>query len=112
MRVVDVIHLNRHTAYIAGTGSGVVSVGGVPASRKLYALDAKTLNVVKTAVSTDDGQYLIPHLDPAKRYLVMARDYQGEYEPYCYDNVAPATDLTLEEQQALWQQMVNQASQP
>lgn len=111
MRIVDVIHLNRHTAYIAGVGNGVVSVGGIPASRKVYALDAKTLNVIKTAVSTDDGQYLIPHLDPTKRYLVMARDYQGEYEPYCYDNVAPATDLTLDEQQALWQQMANQASQ-
>lgn len=111
MRVVDFIHLNKHTAYIAGTGSGVVSVGGVPGSRKVYALDAKTLNVVKTAVSSDDGQYLIPHLDPAKRYLIMARDYQGEYEPYCYDNVAPATDLILDEQQALWQQMANQASQ-
>lgn len=103
MRIVDVIFLNKHTAYIAGIGNGVVSVGGVPASRKVYALDAKTLNVIKTAVSTDNGQYLIPNLDPAKRYLVMARDYQGEYEPYCYDNVTPATDLTLEEQHALWQ---------
>lgn len=103
MRIVDIIRLNRHTAYIAGTGSGVVSVGGVPASRKVYALDAKTLGVIKTAVSTDDGRYLITHLDPAKRYLIVARDYQGEYEPYCYDHVAPATDLTLDEQQALWQ---------
>ena len=60
--------------------------------------------------SLPNGQYLLRGLNPAKRYLIMARDYQGEYEPYCYDHVAPATDLTLDEQQALWQQMVNQAS--
>ena len=41
----------------------------------------------------------------------MARDPSGQYEPYCYDHVAPATDLSMAEQQALWQQMANQASQ-
>lgn len=105
MQVIKPIYLLTHLGYIAGGGDGIVSVGGVPSSRKIYVLDAKTLAVVKTAVSLDNGQYLITGLDPNRRYLVMARDYKGEYEPVCYDNVAPAADLTAEEIRGVWVMM-------
>lgn len=108
MRIAKIIPLLKYKGYIAGTGDGIVSVEGKPASRKVYALDAKTLAIIKTAVSLDNGQYLITNLDPTKRYLVMARDYQGEYEPVCYDNVTPASDLTADELGVLWQTMMGQ----
>lgn len=105
MRIAKIISLLKHKGYIAGTGDGLVSVGGVPASRKVYVLDAKTLAIIKTAVSLDNGHYLIAGLDPNRKYLIMARDYKNEYEPSCYDNVTPAADLSVDEQQELWQMM-------
>ena len=105
--------LNMPLGYIAGTGNGIVTVAGKPAQAEVLLFDASQiwLGVSHRTHSLPNGQYLLRGLNPAKRYLIMARDYQGEYEPYCYDHVAPATDLTLDEQQALWQQMVNQTSQ-
>lgn len=105
MRIINTVYLLRYQGYIAGGGDGLVSVGNKPASRNIYVLDNKTLAIVKTAVSLDNGHYLIAGLDPTKRYLVMARDYQGEYEPVCYDNVTPASDLTADELGVLWQVM-------
>ena len=42
-------------------------------------------------------------LEPNKEYLVMVRDYKKELEPFCWDYVKPADDLTITEQNALWQ---------
>ena len=89
--------------YVAGTGDGVVSVGGRPANRKIYVFDAKTLTLLKTTTSLQNGHYLISNLDPTKQYLVMARDYNKEFEPAVWDYVTPATDLTIAQQQELWQ---------
>lgn len=99
--------------YIAGTGNGIVTVAGEPAQAEVLLFDASQiwLGVSHRTVSLPNGQYLLRGLNPAKRYLIMARDPSGQYEPYCYDHVAPATDLSMAEQQALWQQMANQASQ-
>lgn len=105
LSVVDRSHYFG-SGYIAGTGNGIVTVNGVPAIRPIYLFEffnhQPPILVAKT-FSDGMGRYLFKNLDRTKKYLVMARDHQGEYEPYCYDNVAPATDLTLEEQQALWQ---------
>lgn len=111
MRVIKIIRLFKHKGYIAGTGDGIVSVGGKAASRKIYVLDTQTLAVIKTATSLDNGHYLITNLNPTKRYLVMARDmwYKGEYEPVCYDNVVPAADLSLDELVTLWRTMTGRA---
>ncbi len=109
MRIINTVYLFKHKGYIAGTGDGLVSVGNKPASRKIYVLDTQTLTVIKTATSLDNGHYLITNLNPTKRYLVMARDYQGEYEPVCYDNVVPAADLSLDELVTLWRTMTGRA---
>lgn len=92
-----------HSGYIAGGGDGIVTVQGNPASRKIWLLDAKTMLVEQAATSLKSGHYLFMGLDPAKEYLVMVRDYKRELEPFAWDYVKPADDLTVAEQQALWQ---------
>lgn len=92
-----------HSGYIAGSGDGIVTAQGNPASRKIWLLDAKTMLVEQAVTSLKSGHYLFMGLDPAKEYLVMVRDYKKEYEPFAWDYVKPADDLTVAEQQALWQ---------
>ncbi len=89
--------------YIAGTADGIVMVGGKPASREILVLNADDLALSQRTVSLNNGHYLIAGLDPNKRYLVMCRDHERQYEPFCWDYVRPATDLTFAEQLALWQ---------
>lgn len=91
-----------HSGYIAGSGDGIVTVQGKPASRKIWLLDAATMAVEQVVTSLNNGHYMFLGLDPAKEYLVMARDYKKEYEPFVWDYVKPADDLTVAEQQALW----------
>lgn len=93
----------KNTGYIAGSGDGIVTVLGKPASRKIWLLDAQTLAIVQVVTSLQNGHYLFMGLDPAKKYLVMVRDYKGEFEPFVWDQVPPATDKTVSEQQAMWQ---------
>lgn len=88
--------------YIAGANDGIVTVQGAPASRKIWLLNAQSLAVERTVTSLKNGRYLFIGLDPAKEYLVMVRDYKKEFEPFAWDYVKPANDLTVDEQQALW----------
>lgn len=96
------INLNYY-AYIAGSGDGIVTVLGKPASRKIWLLNAQTMAVEQVITSLKNGHYLFMGLDPDKRYLVMVRDYKKELEPFVWDYVKPADDLTISEQQAMWQ---------
>lgn len=94
--------------YISGTDDGIVTVGGKPASRKVYVFDVKTLRWLSTAISAKDGHYLIMGLDPNERYLIMARDLPPtdgveRYEPAVWDYVVPKDDKTIDEQMELWQ---------
>lgn len=92
--------------YIAGSGDGIVTVAGKPASRKIWLLNAQTLAVEQVITSLKNGHYMFLGLDPAEKYLVMVRDYKKEYEPFVWDDVTPADDLTIDEQMALqasWQ---------
>lgn len=96
--------------YIAGTQDGIVTVNGVAKSRQILVMEAHTQDFawVARVYSLDNGHYLIDDLDPNKQYLIMCRDLPPDgvnqrYEPFCWDYVVPATDLTLDEQQALWQ---------
>lgn len=100
--IIPVYNIKK-TAYVAGMADGIVTVNGVPSSCKIYVLDAITLNWLQTAKSLSNGHYMIGDLDPSKQYLVMARDYNKEYEPAVFDYVTPATDLTIAQQQELWQ---------
>lgn len=108
------------SGYIAGTGNGIVTVNGQPAIRPIYLFEffaCQTPILVAKTFSDSKGRYLFMNLDTTKKYLVMCRDFapiadEQRFEPAVWDYVAPATDLSMAEQQALWQQMANQASQP
>lgn len=91
--------------YIAGTADGIVTVNGVAAQRDIIVLNTQDLSVVQRSQSFNNGHYLLNGLDPAKKYMVMARDCNREYEPAVFDYVTPATDLTVQQQHELWQQM-------
>lgn len=92
-----------HSRYIAGGGDGIVTVAGKPASRRVWLLNAQTLAIEAVQWSLTNGHYMFLGLDPAKKYLVMVRDYKKEYEPFVWDDVIAADDLTIDEQQALQQ---------
>lgn len=95
-----------HSGYIAGANDGIVTVAGKPTSRKVWLLDAKTMAVEQVITSLKNGHYMFLGLNPAKKYLVMVRDYKKEYEPFVWDDVTAADDLTIDEQMALqasWQ---------
>lgn len=92
-----------HSGYIAGANDGIVTVQGKPASRKIWLLNAQTMAVEQVVTSLKNGHYLFLGLNPAKEYLVMVRDYKKELEPFAWDYVKPADDLTIDEQQAMWQ---------
>lgn len=101
--VLDIYYGAVKTAYIAGSGDGVVTVKGAPAARKIWLLDAKTMAVEHIIASLQNGHYIFMDLDPDKRYIVMVRDYKKEFEPFVWDEVSPATDKTIDEQMAMWQ---------
>ena len=92
-----------HSGYIAGSGDGIVTVQGKPSSRSIWLLDAKTLAIKAVQYSLKNGHYAFFGLDDSKEYLVLARDYKREFEAFAWDYVKPANDLTVEQQQALWQ---------
>ncbi len=92
-----------HSGYIAGSGDGIVTVQGQPASRKIWLLDAQSLAIEQVITSLKNGHYMFLGLNPNKEYLVMVRDYKKEFEPFAWDFVKPATDLTIAEQQSMWQ---------
>lgn len=91
-----------NSGYIAGSGDGIVTVKGQPASRKIWLLNAQSLAIEQVITSLKNGHYIFLGLDPAKEYLVMVRDYKKEYESFVWDYVKPANDLTIDEQQAMW----------
>lgn len=93
----------EHSGYIAGSGDGIVTAQGKPVSRKIWLLDAQSLAIEQVITSLKNGHYLFIGLDSAKRYLVMVRDYKKEFEPFVWDQVEAATDKTVSEQQAMWQ---------
>ena len=97
--------IGRYTGYIAGTADGIVTVRGKAAAREILLMDANSRDYqfVGRIWSMDNGHYMFTDLDPDKQYLVLARDYKKEYEPFGYDYVTPATDLTPDEQMALFE---------
>lgn len=92
-----------HSGYIAGANDGIVTVQGKPASRKIWLLNAQTMAVEQVVTSLKNGHYMFLGLDTSKEYLVIVRDFKKEFEPFAWDYVKPADDLTIDEQQAMWQ---------
>lgn len=105
MMIVPIVALfnPQQTGYIAGTQDGIVTVNGVPAARKIWLLSADYFTIIATQVSLANGHYLFTGLDTNVKYLILCRDYEGQYEPAVWDYVTPATDLTIAEQQELWE---------
>ena len=101
IKIVD--RISNGAGYIAGTGDGIVTVRGKAAKREVLLMDANSRDYqfVGRVWSMENGHYMFTDLDPGKEYLVMARDYNKEYEPFAYDYVTPATDITPDEQHAL-----------
>ena len=91
-----------HSGYIAGIGDGIVTIKGKPSSRKIWLLSAKTMVASQVITSLESGNYIFLGLNPNEEYLVMVRDHKKEFEPFAWDYVKPADDLTIAEQQALW----------
>lgn len=90
------------TGFVAGTGDGIVTVRGQPAMREIYLLHTLDLSIASIGKSLPNGHYIFMDLELSKEYLVMVRDYKKEYEPFVWDCVKPADNLTVTEQQALW----------
>ena len=89
--------------YIAGANDGILTRNGTPAASDIILFDVMSLAVLYRTASLSNGHYMLVGLEPTKKYLVMARDYNKEYEPAVWDYVTPATDLTVAQQQELWQ---------
>lgn len=97
--------------FIAGDGDGIVSVGGIPASREvlLYQINQydSTLTFIKKVRSTDKGHYLFGAINKNAKYLIIARDLPPSddverYEPAVWDYVTPKDDKTIDEQMEMW----------
>lgn len=101
--ILDMYVEVKGRGYIAGTGDGIVTVQGKSSSRKIWLLDAKTMFVEQVVLSLKSGNYLFSAIDESKSYLVIVRDYKREFEPFAWDFVKPANDLTIIEQQSLWE---------
>lgn len=96
MIIVPMAFAITNNNYIAGSGDGIVTVKGQPASRTIYLLDAVTLAVVQRASSFKNGRYIFMCLEPETEYMVIVRDYKKEYEPFAWDYVIPATELDID----------------
>ncbi|WP_234404497.1 hypothetical protein [Neisseria elongata] len=92
------INLLRHhgrthgTGIIAGRGVGIVTVGGVPSSRRILLIERSNFQVCRSVWSREDGGYLFDHLDTDREYLIIALDHLRQYEPVAYDYVRPVVE--------------------
>ena len=100
--VLDPIYIAAHRGYFAGQDDGIVTVAGQGAVGNLYVFASHTMLLVQRARSLASGHYLVPYLDPTRRYVLMARHPQGHYELVCYDQLRPANNLSITEQREVW----------
>lgn len=94
--IIQSAGLYAGNGYIAGRANGIVTVDGQPASREIL-LFTQTANfalvLIDRIYANADGTYLFKDLSTRHRYLVMARDNFGKYEPVGHDWVTPAVDV-------------------
>ncbi|HGO8485671.1 TPA: hypothetical protein ACLA94_000299 [Neisseria meningitidis] len=82
-------HYQFGDGLIAGAGRGVVTVEGAPASRRVYLFALPDMVCIDDVWADDNGEYRFAQLDTEKRFLLLARDHTGKYEPVSADNVKP-----------------------
>ena len=75
--------------YIAGEGTGIVTVGGQPASRRIYLFARSNMYCIADTWSAEDGSYRFDRLKEDDEYLMVATDYKKQYEPVSYDFIKP-----------------------
>lgn len=78
--------------YIAGEAEGIVTVGGQPASRRIYLFARSNMECIADTWSKDDGSYRFDRLKEDEEYLMVATDYKKQYEPVSYDFIKPHVD--------------------
>lgn len=78
--------------YIAGAAEGIVTVGGQPASRRIYLFARSNMECIADTWSKDDGSYRFDRLKEDEEYLMVATDYKKQYEPVSYDFIKPHVD--------------------
>lgn len=85
--------VNGGRGYFSGKETGIVTVGGIPASRHVLCMRRDNLKIVRDTWSNEDGTYLIKHLNPDHHYIIMALDNpDGRYDPIAYDMLKPHVD--------------------
>ena len=97
---------NNGLGYFAGTANGVLTAGGLRATReiRLFKIHFESighgdfLEQIAITHSNEQGNWLFWGIDETAKYLIMARDNKSDYEPFCYDCISPATDLNIKEQ--------------
>lgn len=80
------------TGIIAGRGIGIVTVGGVPAPRRILLLERERLKVIDDQWSAADGTYLFAELNTGQDFIVLALDHKRQYEPVARDYIRPVED--------------------
>lgn len=90
------LHTHYRRAGFNGKGfiAGQLTVNGQAAARKVsvYHNVNGVLFLVTQLFSAEDGSYRIDFLNENKKYIVIAYDNQGLYEPVIYENVTPALE--------------------
>lgn len=100
MIITPTVYSLTDSNYIAGSGDGIVTIAGKPASRKIWLLNAKTMLVEQVVASKPNGRYVFLNIGNEKEYLVIARDHKKEFEPFAWDYIKPSSGLTLDMLQA------------
>src|SRR5690554_4008057 len=72
--------------FIAGT----VQVEGVPVRRRVRCIERKTGRFVAETWSAVNGAYRFDDLVLGRQYLIVAMDYELQYNAVVADNVLPA----------------------
>lgn len=83
---------NHGTGIIAGRGVGIVTVGGVPAPRRILLLERERFKVIDDQWSAADGTYLFAELNTEQDFIVLALDHKRQYEPVALDYIRPVED--------------------
>ena len=72
---------SRYTGrgYFSGEGSGIVTIAGTPARRRIFVFDEQTMMCVRDVYSHEDGTYRVDNLDETRTYILMGYDNLRQY---------------------------------
>lgn len=76
--------------YFAGEGDGIVTVGLMPARRRIFCFDEQTMRCVRDVYSNaEDGTYRIDNLDETRTYMLVGYDNHGKFHPEAWSGMLP-----------------------